>query len=93
MQSFSDAIHWLEKHAALGTALVAGSIVMFVGSLWAGHRFLTPKAISAAGARTASSLPSKHSTPLTLGFGSSKPMRRWSRKGEYTWQMQALFTP
>jgi hypothetical protein len=41
VQAFSDAIHWLEKHAALGTALVVASIVTFVGSLWVAHRFLT----------------------------------------------------
>jgi len=41
VQYLTDAIHWLEEHAALCSALVVASIVMLVGTLWAGHRFLT----------------------------------------------------
>ena len=41
MQYVTDVIHWLEEHAALSSALVVASIVMLVGTLWAGHRFLT----------------------------------------------------
>jgi hypothetical protein len=40
VQYLSDAIRWLDEHAALGTLIVVGSIVFAIGSLWAVHRFL-----------------------------------------------------
>ena len=40
MQALVDAVHWLEEHAALSTALVAASIVMVIASVWGVHHFL-----------------------------------------------------
>ncbi len=40
MQYLKNMVDWLEAHAALSTAIVVGSVVFAVGSLWAVHRFL-----------------------------------------------------
>lgn len=36
----TEAVDWLEQHAALSTAIVVGSFVFLLASLWAVHRFL-----------------------------------------------------
>jgi hypothetical protein len=40
MQALHEAVDWLERHAALSSLVVIGSIVFVIVSLWAVHRFL-----------------------------------------------------
>ncbi len=40
MQILHEAVDWLERHAALSSLVVIGSIVFVIVSLWAVHRFL-----------------------------------------------------
>ncbi len=41
MPFVTDAVNWLEEHAALSTAIVVGSMVFLIASVWAVHRLLT----------------------------------------------------
>ena len=39
-QYLSQSIDWVGQHATLSASLVVGSIVVLIGTLWAGHHFL-----------------------------------------------------
>jgi hypothetical protein len=39
-QYLSQSIEWVGEHATISASLLVGSIVVLIGTLWAGHRFL-----------------------------------------------------
>ena len=68
MDFITDAIHWLEEHAALSSALVVVSIVFLFGSLWLAYWFLT-------------TIPAdyfKRDHKRLERFNGSHPLVRWS---------------
>jgi len=68
MTFITDAVHWLEGHAALSSALVVLSIVFLFGSLWLAYWFLT-------------NIPAEyftHEHKRLERFNGSHPVVRWS---------------